>query len=801
MTDLNNRLYTIEERLVQYRAKAGQDLIANPTGIDSKLAQLLGFASMGDGPPTDGAKDLLKRLTDGHRRAHHGARRGGEEGTGDAQAPDRDPLEIAGQRPGKRLLRAAGTGSTLQPSERAVPMKGRLPMPTRQSSLFAVFLSLAVATPVLAGQAAQPPGDVPNAAGHSDNPSHPLGDRKALRGAALLAKLNGKARGKTHQVARGQYVELAREGEDTIWTVLGEFGTHDHRVTVARPGPLHNQIPAARPHRRQHDHLGARLQPAVLREPAVLRGARRASRCATTTSSSRRTATRSTATSTDWVQVPFNEASYGSNYCGGIVCARTWLFVRDSVDAWYDAQIAAGQDAGRDQRVSAPVRRLGPLRLRRRRQLQRAGRLHRPLPVGPRGRRRGDRRRRAGHRRHLEPPLVRLLQQHRLRPARPATGSAASQIGGSNYWIGDYTVEPENGGVGVFAHEFGHDLGLPDLYDTSGNTGGAENSTGFWTLYRRGSYGSTGSRAEGIGTKPIAHERLREDLPRLVQLRGRWRRARRASRQARPGGRRTRSRRSSWSSLLPDKQVDRQHRRARTPGAFFYYSGARQRPRQPHDRDRSRCRLARCRSTAQVRYDIELDWDYAYLTVNGDAGRRPTCRRRPTRTARTSATASPGRQRGTWVDADGRPVGLRRADGARSASATGPTAQWPRPGFGVDDIAITGQPSTAPRPIPAGPTPGFIRTTGDGDASRSSTPTSPNSASTAATTTRCGPARTTSASWTTRRSELGRALPVSGRPAGLVLRHVVRRQQRRRSTAWPALRRARTCRSTHIPTC
>jgi len=65
MTALNNRLYTLEERLVQFRAKANQDLIANPTGIDSKLAQLLGFASMGDGPPTDGSKELLKRLSDG----------------------------------------------------------------------------------------------------------------------------------------------------------------------------------------------------------------------------------------------------------------------------------------------------------------------------------------------------------------------------------------------------------------------------------------------------------------------------------------------------------------------------------------------------------------------------------------------------------------------------------------------------------------------------------------------------------------------------------------------------------------
>ena len=73
-----------------------------------------------------------------------------------------------------------------------------------------------------------------------------------------------------------------------------------------------------------------------------------------------------------------------------------------------------------------------------------------------------------------------------------------------DYWVFDYTIEPENGGVGVFAHEFGHDLGIPDEYDTSGNTGGAENSTGFWTPWSSGSYGSAGKPENGIGNRPFS---------------------------------------------------------------------------------------------------------------------------------------------------------------------------------------------------------------------------------------------------------------------------------------------------------
>src|SRR5262249_40259792 len=61
------------------------------------------------------------------------------------------------------------------------------------------------------------------------------------------------------------------------------------------------------------------------------------------------------------------------------------------------------------------------------------------------------------------------------------------------------TTEAENGGLGVFSHEFGHDLGLPDYYDTASG----ENSTAFWTLMSSGSWLNHGTETnEGIGTTP-----------------------------------------------------------------------------------------------------------------------------------------------------------------------------------------------------------------------------------------------------------------------------------------------------------
>ncbi len=60
-----------------------------------------------------------------------------------------------------------------------------------------------------------------------------------------------------------------------------------------------------------------------------------------------------------------------------------------------------------------------------------------------------------------------------------------------DYWGGmmaayDYTIEPEDGAVGVMAHEYGHDLGLPDEYDTQYT--GAGEPVSYWSIMASGSW-------------------------------------------------------------------------------------------------------------------------------------------------------------------------------------------------------------------------------------------------------------------------------------------------------------------------
>jgi immune inhibitor A len=69
--------------------------------------------------------------------------------------------------------------------------------------------------------------------------------------------------------------------------------------------------------------------------------------------------------------------------------------------------------------------------------------------------------------------------------AHSSTIAGGYQIPGTDLEVWNYIVQPEDSGVGVFAHEYGHDLGLPDLYDTSG---AGESQIDFWDLMSTGSH-------------------------------------------------------------------------------------------------------------------------------------------------------------------------------------------------------------------------------------------------------------------------------------------------------------------------
>ena len=201
----------------------------------------------------------------------------------------------------------------------------------------------------------------------------------------------------------------------------------------------------------------------------------------------------------------------------------------------------------------------------------------------------------------------------RARRRRADAAFGGVRIGDSNYWIGDYTIEPENGGVGVFAHEFAHDLNIPDLYDTSGNTGGAENSTGWWTLMSQGSYGTIQRTASTSARTPVALRRLGEIPARLPELRASPAPTTRRHVQPGPAEFNTRRRRRCSSSCPTTRSRSSWERPAR---AVARSSTTRAAPATTSNNTMtSTVTPSGGALTAKVRYEIEPDWDYAFLEV------------------------------------------------------------------------------------------------------------------------------------------------------------------------------------------
>ncbi|RLQ94894.1 immune inhibitor A domain-containing protein [Falsibacillus albus] len=74
----------------------------------------------------------------------------------------------------------------------------------------------------------------------------------------------------------------------------------------------------------------------------------------------------------------------------------------------------------------------------------------------------------------------------------------------------DYTMMPEDGATGVFAHEYGHDLGLPDEYDTIYS--GAGEAVEYWSIMSAGSWAGKIPGTEPTGFSPWAKSYFQSTL-------------------------------------------------------------------------------------------------------------------------------------------------------------------------------------------------------------------------------------------------------------------------------------------------
>ena len=506
----------------------------------------------------------------------------------------------------------------------------------------------------------------------SDFLHDPLTDAQIeLRATALQAKLHGKARGKTAEVARGQFVELARESEDAIWTVLGEFADQPHN-TIAEPDRAVNNTTIWVPDFSRDYYMDVLFNDAP--------GANSMRNYYIEQSSDRYAVYGDV---TDWVPVPQNMAYYNEDNPGGY--ANVWFFLEDSLKSWYDAQIAAGQTPAQIDAY------LSQFDVRDRYDHDGDGNFDEPdgyidtfqsVHSGEGEEAWGGPTTIFSHMGYARWDLIGTAG-----PAfNPLGGIQVGGADGSDYWVSVYTIEPENGGVGLFAHEYAHTLGVPDLYDYYADFDNG-NGTEFWTLMSRGMWLS--DSRNGIGSRPghmSAWEKvLLGWLNYEVAFAGQ-----KSQHMLGPMEFNTKQAQGLFV-FLPDKQVLEE---IGTPyaGSHFYYSGSGNGLFNYMVRPLSLA--AGSTLSAKVNFEIELDYDYAYLIASTDGG--ATWSNVETN---LSTTTSPNGQNpgygitgtsGGWVD-------LTADLSAYTGDVLLAFAYWTDAavagaGFMVDEISVTGYP-------------------------------------------------------------------------------------------------------------
>ncbi|GAB3274890.1 immune inhibitor A domain-containing protein [Microbacterium lacusdiani] len=577
--------------------------------------------------------------------------------------------------PGVQSVRTAMVAARIIPGG-TVKTRTTCALGTAAILLAGSLLAPTAATAAPATAAPEPEGET-----HSHNRPDPLAEKRTAekqKAAQLVAtgeakvKTRGKGKAATDvvELKAGQFVEYGTADTAQLFTILVEFGDAiDERYPDAPAGPVHNEIPEPTAEDNSTywvpDFSKAHFEDMFFGDGESMAGVY------DEMSSGRFDLAGGVS---DWVQVENNEASYGQTESH----ADMTRFIQDTANAWYDAQVAAGKT--RDQIVAE----LQTYDVWDRYDVDGDGIANEP----------------DGYIDHFQAVHAGTGEEagapewaiwsHRWAVGQDGLwqwGPSAYdplggiQIGDTDIWIRDYTTEPENGGLGVFAHEFGHDLGLPDYYDTAGG----ENGTAFWTLMSSGSWlghgdGSIGTTPNQMGPHEklflgwLDYETVEPGTSETLTL-GPAFHATTLGAQAvlvnLPDGEEFIEVGDAYEGTkhLFSGSGDNLDNTATSP-AFTVPAGA--------------------ELTAQVNYDIEVDWDYAYLEVSTD-GETWT----PVETNLSTTTDPNGQNAGFGIT--GATEGWTALTADLSAYA-GDTAQvrfryWTdvaatEPGFQVDAIAV-----------------------------------------------------------------------------------------------------------------
>lgn len=270
-----------------------------------------------------------------------------------------------------------------------------------------------------------------------------------------------------------------------------------------------------------------------------------------------------------------------------------------------------------------------------------------------------------------------------------------------DYWGGSlvgyaYTVQPEDGAAGVFSHEFGHNLGLPDDYDIAYSTPYDE-PVGYWSIMSAGSWAGKIAGTEPTGFNAKDKEFLQSTMPdsnwfkpvtyNLNDLKGSGKFVKLDEASVKG------TNADAVRINLPDKVTD-----VNTPasGSYEYFSGSDNNLNNSMTTTLDLTGKTSAELTFKTWYDIEKDWDYASIQVQQD-GKWVTVPGNITTTTNPNeqnpGNGITGSSNGKWVDAQfdlsqfaGQKINLRFNYWTDVAAI--------HPGFYVDDINVTADGAT-----------------------------------------------------------------------------------------------------------